>query len=994
MASKATTELLAIFKLQFTNTHFGRELLGDKILNNYNDIYCVVEDVDILFAEEEEHLEDDARYKSDLMTLKAAGLQKIAAKPKVFPCKDLFSRAMKLCTLEQGLLVSPAGAVAILSGSVFWDLYKTPRSDMVYNTNATKAFLKGKDIVKTILKGWAERPETFKKKANLDHPISHFRRGKPDLLEVLTFNIHTNWEVAKPGRDFFMASYIVDACCAYLDFNHPIFLALPHPSNAPIHVLFGICVQVLQLYCPNLHPLLPPIYKVITGADMPKMATTVRLDLELIGAWLYFEKSTIIGVEGILTPPIELPLYVPDRLVALEEVETEETDELIKQKLLRGLPIGTLEVQLPATTTSTTISSTTSPFTSLDPSSGSANPLSVEPSVATTPVTSLHENTPPSPTITTSSTITLPFTSFSQNTPLTIEVSPLISLKPNLWGSPTFTFRTPPLPLTTPPTISQATFDTLVSLSVSTSAFTLPTTPWEYRLTMLLSTTKAFATLGFSNLVFTTKESTMAPAIESLTPSSTITTSTMLSTPGSPMSLQMDTTTPRHLEVTLEYDKATSSLKRVTKRKIKTGEQVTTLQIEENLLSLTRKRKRGTKGEEVVERMQMELAQAHNKIVISPSMSIEIQGSLKDLFKSLAQVEEAKSIGKQVHHEIQGTLRQIGEREAKLATLGNIARRNLLPNVPLLSLDEVSPGIILPKHPIIACQCRVPPVIKQDNTLCMEVEFEATLGDFVNKCSGHLVSVEEQGKQSIHEFAIGVARKIERVQCVKEFLNPILTEHTKTMSKVASRIKDPIVNTARIDDDYDNVHKPWEMLAPSHLPSCQPTQEFCRRPWGMKILLRIGIGIVVLELSSSEDCAVLVFCSSGHLVSHTYVNHEILNPWNRGHLCMAIYKDRECLVEVSIGRSRTIDAEGGVGAIVPMKRSHGTWNNWHHCNAEGDLDCCRCTSRESSAIEWEKVCGVVEGEWHSESWMPVDLRNAAKACWELGTEHNCMRDFE
>jgi len=61
---------------------------------------------------------------------------------------------------------------------------------------------------------------------------------KPDLLDILAFNLHINWGIAKLGRRFFMASYIVDACCAYLEFNHPLFPTWPHPSDDPIYVLF------------------------------------------------------------------------------------------------------------------------------------------------------------------------------------------------------------------------------------------------------------------------------------------------------------------------------------------------------------------------------------------------------------------------------------------------------------------------------------------------------------------------------------------------------------------------------------------------------------------------------------------------------------------------------------------------------------------------------------------------------------------------------------
>lgn len=48
---------------------------------------------------------------------------------------------------------------------------------------------------------------------------------------------------------------------------------------------------------------------------------------------------------------------------------------------------------------------------------------------------------------------------------------------------------------------------------------------------------------------------------------------------------------------------------------------------------------------------------------------------------------------------------------------------------------------------------------------------------------------------------MGVARKAERAQYGKELLNLVLTEHTKIVSKVEAKIKDPIINTTRIDAD-------------------------------------------------------------------------------------------------------------------------------------------------------------------------------------------------
>eukprot|EP01018_Ginkgo_biloba_P013343 Gb_13516 [translate_table: standard] len=66
-----------------------------------------------------------------------------------------------------------------------------------------------------------------------------------------------------------------------------------------------------------------------------------------------------------------------------------------------------------------------------------------------------------------------------------------------------------------------------------------------------------------------------------------------------------------------------------------------------------------------------------------------------------------------------------------------------------------------------------------------------------------LASVAEQGNQALHEFVVGVARKAERAQCVKEFLNPVLIEHTRTVARATSWIKELVINTSRINVDYD-----------------------------------------------------------------------------------------------------------------------------------------------------------------------------------------------
>eukprot|EP01018_Ginkgo_biloba_P009679 Gb_04624 [translate_table: standard] len=93
-------------------------------------------------------------------------------------------------------------------------------------------------------------------------------------------------------------------------------------------------------------------------------------------------------------------------------------------------------------------------------------------------------------------------------------------------------------------------------------------------------------------------------------------------------------------------------------------------------------------------------------------------------------------------------------------------------------------------------------MVKTDNSLCSETKLDATLGEFSNQFLKQLVSVKEQGNQALHDFIVGMTRKVE-VQYVKEFLTPVLAKHTQTLSRVESRIKEPIINTSRIDSDYD-----------------------------------------------------------------------------------------------------------------------------------------------------------------------------------------------
>lgn len=95
--------------------------------------------------------------------------------------------------------------------------------------------MKGKDLVKVVLKDWAKDSTTLRRRANLDYPILYFKKGvkiemmllnrlygimktdhvnqywvpllgeiiindrKINLFEVLAYKLHTNWEISKLG---------------------------------------------------------------------------------------------------------------------------------------------------------------------------------------------------------------------------------------------------------------------------------------------------------------------------------------------------------------------------------------------------------------------------------------------------------------------------------------------------------------------------------------------------------------------------------------------------------------------------------------------------------------------------------------------------------------------------------------------------------------------------------------------------------------------------
>eukprot|EP01018_Ginkgo_biloba_P005585 Gb_16651 [translate_table: standard] len=289
MAPKSSdTELPTIFKLQFNDTLLRRELMGDKNLKTYNDIYYEVEKAESLYAGQEEISEDDEEYKSDLLSIKAVGLHKIAAKPEVFPCKDLFSRSMKNYMLERGVLASPIGTLAIISRLVFRDLYKMPQPDLVYNANKTKAFLKGKYIVKTILRDWAEHPKTFKKRANLNYPISQFRRGiRIGMLLLNRLYGAVNTDHVNQYWVPLLGEIIM------IDGN-------PTSQSSSLSTYTPIGRSPEQVGTSSWLPM------AIHGRDMPRISETVRSDLSRIRAWWYFEKATIIRVEGTFTPQLRL----------------------------------------------------------------------------------------------------------------------------------------------------------------------------------------------------------------------------------------------------------------------------------------------------------------------------------------------------------------------------------------------------------------------------------------------------------------------------------------------------------------------------------------------------------------------------------------------------------------------------------------------------------------------------------------------------------------
>ena len=52
-----------------------------------------------------------------------------------------------------------------------------PQLDLVYDIESTKFFLKGKGLVKGVLRDWVKDPNSFKCGTHIDYPTLHLWRG-------------------------------------------------------------------------------------------------------------------------------------------------------------------------------------------------------------------------------------------------------------------------------------------------------------------------------------------------------------------------------------------------------------------------------------------------------------------------------------------------------------------------------------------------------------------------------------------------------------------------------------------------------------------------------------------------------------------------------------------------------------------------------------------------------------------------------------------------
>eukprot|EP01018_Ginkgo_biloba_P009393 Gb_17530 [translate_table: standard] len=634
--------------LQFTDTLLGKEIYMGDVIRTYSDLYREVEKAEQLYSDLDELSEEEDQYKSDLLSLKALGLHLIATKPK--------------------------------------DLYRMPEPDLVYDAESVAAFLRGKDLVKGVLRDWAEDLGKFKRRASVDYPISHFRKGirigmvmlnrlwgmadtdhvnqhwapllgeiilndrKSDFAEILTYNLHQNWEVTRGGKSFFISSYMVDACCAFLNFGHSRLPEWPHPSGIPIHLLFDALhthkyQRRIITICDYFYPM---VYKTIRGIDMPRLSARVRDDLSSLGAWWFFEDFTVIRVEGVLTAPTVLPIHVPHQVVAYETGATSQTETSASTSKTTSagqiLDASVPPVVLPSLASSIITSIDATQFEASHPSAPNAPASHSESSEELDSCTIV--DTPPQVAATQvgdSLEDQEPLTITSPDSTKGIHLPPLPPLTPPMWRapSPLITIDAQEISLTIPlsddggksiMTFAGASSPTVTLLSTESS--TVSRTQW---LTMQLA--KAEATGG---------------------------------------------ATPKLPEVTLEYNKSTSNLKKVTKRKVKTGSHVTTLQTEENLLSLTRKRKRGARSIGIDDE---ELIADPVSIVKSVNKMFE---EAVERMQSFIRAEEARGRGEETHRKIEASLENMDDLSTKLVTLGNVAWRNQLPDLSLLGVDEVA----------------------------------------------------------------------------------------------------------------------------------------------------------------------------------------------------------------------------------------------------------------------------------------------------------------
>eukprot|EP01018_Ginkgo_biloba_P026988 Gb_37619 [translate_table: standard] len=216
------------------------------------------------------------------------------------------------------------------------------------------------------------------------------------------------------------------------------------------------------------------------------------------------------------------------------------------------------------------------------------------------------------------------------------------------------------------------------------------------------------------------------------------------------------------------------------------------------------------------------------EITAPPSMGAEITKSIRELYKSFTQAKEAQGRGEETHQKIGASLGKLDEWDAQLATLGNAARGNQLPGRGLMGIEDITacesllardrcsledgsvPLEILNRQLELTTQnvkvlldsAGLPLMKGSGDSAPTESELNASLEEFSRLFSRQLSSVEERGNQVVLDFVVQAARKVERAQCLKDTLDPILVEHARVTSRALARLREPIVNTTRIEFDY------------------------------------------------------------------------------------------------------------------------------------------------------------------------------------------------